>query len=56
MDSSSKTRLDILNNSLAAIDNVDVLIGKGLGTFNSFYEKAGFKKELQRTIIIYYFL
>ena len=44
VDSSSKTRLDIINNSLAAIDNVDVLIGKGLGTFNSFYEKAGFKK------------
>ena len=44
VDSSSKTRLDIINNSLAAIDNVDVLIGKGLGTFNSFYEKAGSKK------------
>ena len=44
VDSSSKTRLDIINNSLAAIDNVDVLIGKGLGTFNSFYEKAGLKK------------
>ena len=48
--------MDILNNSLAAIDNVDVLIGKGLGTFNSFMKKQGLKKELQRTIIIYYFI
>ncbi len=44
VDSSSKTRLDIINNSLAAIDEVDVLFGKGLGTFNGFYEKAGLKK------------
>lgn len=44
VDSSSKTRFDIIENSLAAIDEIDLLFGKGLGSFNSFYEKAGQKK------------
>ncbi|GEM_PF-1406677 len=44
VDSSSKTRFEIIDNSLAAIDEKDVVFGKGLGIFNSFYAKAGDKK------------
>ncbi len=44
MDSSSKTRIEIINNSLNSIDETDVIFGKGLGMFNSFYSLVGEKK------------
>ena len=44
VDSSSKTRFDIIDNSLAAIDEKDVVFGKGLGMFNSFYSEVGDKE------------
>ena len=43
IDSSSKTRIEIIDNSLAAIDETDIIFGKGLGMFNSFYNQAGGK-------------
>tara|TARA_B110000014_G_scaffold123245_1_gene84726 strand:- start:1146 stop:2435 length:1290 start_codon:yes stop_codon:yes gene_type:complete len=44
VDSSSKTRFEIIDNSLAAIDEKDVVFGKGLGIFNSFYTEVGDKQ------------